>query len=110
MIWKQNAEHSSEAADHDQTKREFRNFKRLAATKGKALDALRAEHSETLQSLRRTQTNVESGLPEEQGGETKLEKLVAVQNSMTAKPEAGNGETNKRRSSGPSSKKHRRVR
>ena len=41
------------ALQHDQTKREFRNFKRLTAAKTKqAMEAMRKEHAETMQSLR----------------------------------------------------------
>lgn len=106
-----NMERSSEASAHDQTKREFRNFKRLAATKAKkALDALRAEHTETMQSLRDEHRRMLNRAYQKSKEEKqKLEKLVAERSGASAKPDAGNGKSANRRASGPGTKKHRVV-
>ena len=110
-------EKASADADHDQVKRDFRNYKRQAVGKmKKAMDALREEHEETVQSLRdehRRQLNRAYQKNKEE--KEKYEKMLRVaSDSADASTSAGvslrsRSSGHSRSASGPVSKKHRRT-
>ena len=108
-------ERSDAEAQHDQTKREFRNFKRMAADKTKkAMEMLRQEHAEMVQSLRdehRRMLNrayqkhkLEKGKLEEKISHSSGNGSDGSSQSMTT---LSNERRLHRTPSGPASKKHR---